>query len=62
MFYFVEPTSKKHYCDVFNEGIHMFMELFPRSNHFNNVQLSHFTRRKTIIYNQFFQLKNAICN
>jgi len=62
MFSFVEPTSKKHYCDVPNEGIHMFMETFFHSNHFNNVQPSHFTRRKTIIYNYFLQLKNVIRN
>jgi len=62
MFSFVEPTSKKHYCYILNEGIHMFMELFPHNNHFNNVQFSHFTRRKTIIYTQFLQFKNVICN
>ncbi len=40
----------------------MFMAFFPHNNHFNNVQPSHFTRRKIIIYNQFLQLKNVICN
>jgi hypothetical protein len=62
MFSFVEPISKKHYCDVPDEGIHMFVEFFPHSNHFNNVQPSHFTRRKPIIYNQFLQFKNIVCN